>query len=73
MNADEESRAAAYRERIQRFERLRLEREVALAGDPAELAQLKADWEPVLRDPGWEPVILVGDPEEAVDGGAVVN
>ena len=75
MNAEEEARAAAYRARIQGFERQRLARETALAGSAAELADLKADWAPLLPDTGFDPVVYVREPSEAAGGerGAVVN
>lgn len=74
MNTEEEARAVAYRARIQGYETQRLARENSFLGSAAELADLKADWEPLLKWEGWDPVrLVVEDDEAAGGGGAVVN
>lgn len=73
MSTEEEARAAAYRATQQRYERLRLERETALAGSPAERAALEDDWAPLLPDTGFDPLVLVRDKDDRAGGGTVVS
>lgn len=54
--ATEQERASQYRIDAQAREEARLAREKAMAGSSAEFAALKADWEPLMRWDGWDPI-----------------
>ena len=60
MTADQEQ-ALAFRVESQQIEDLRLAREKALKGDPVAKAQLDAEWLPLYRWEGWDPVIKVDE------------